>query len=91
MNMQVTPRVGGKLGRYPNTIRRYRIQSGLSQRKLAALTGHSRSTISAWERGHVLPSLANALQLAKTLGALIETLYHELYSTERPSKPQTTA
>lgn len=85
MGIQLTQRRGGKLGRFPNEIRRYRIQSGFTQRELAAHLGRGRSIVSTWERGHSLPSLRNAFRLAKALGTLTEALYEELYSPPEES------
>jgi putative transcriptional regulator len=65
---------------FPNTIREYRLRAGLSQRKLAAMIGRSRSVVARWERGEALPPVPLLFRLAKTLNTLAETLYADLYS-----------
>ncbi|MEO7868082.1 MAG: helix-turn-helix transcriptional regulator, partial [Candidatus Eisenbacteria bacterium] len=66
--------------RFPNTIREYRLKAGLSQRKLAAMLGRSKDAVSSWERGLNLPSVPQLMRMAKILGTLAESLYHEYYS-----------
>lgn len=83
MRPQLTPRTGSKRTRFPNAIRDYRLKAGLTQKRLAELLGQGRSIISAWERGHVLPNLANAFRLAHTLDTLAERLYLGLYLPDR--------
>ena len=80
MVIQFTQRRGERRGPFPSEIRRYRIQAGLTQRRLGEVIGRRRSIISSWERGHSLPSLKNALRLAKALGTTAESLYRNLYS-----------
>lgn len=89
MALQLTPRQVAKPGRFPNEIRRYRLQAGLSQKKLGALVGKGRNIISAWERGHSLPTLKNAIRLATALGTLVESLFYDLYSASKRSGTQT--
>ena len=86
MVVQYTQRRGERLGRFPNEIRRYRIQAGLTQRRLGAVIGRRRNIISSWERGHSLPSLRNALRLAKALGTMTESLYRDLYSLPQENR-----
>lgn len=89
--IQYTHRLSSKPARFPNDIRHYRLLAGLSQQHLAALTGHTRSMVSAWERGRTLPTLANALQLARSLNTLAEALYRPLYRPEAPANMSTPA
>jgi len=84
MEGQLTARRLVHPARFPNEIRRYRIQAGLSQRHLAGLVGQGRGSVSAWERGLHLPNLVSAFRLAKTLGTLTEALYFTLYSPDHP-------
>ena len=81
MTVQYTFRRGTRRAKFPNKIREYRLKAGLSQRKLAELLGRGRSAVSAWERGHVLPTVPNLFRLAKTLDTLAEALYQGLYCT----------
>jgi len=84
MEGQLTLRRSTHPVRFPNAIRRYRTQAGLSQKHLAALLGQGRGCVSAWERGLRLPNLVSAFRLAKTLGTLTEALYFPLYSPQHP-------
>jgi transcriptional regulator with XRE-family HTH domain len=79
-----------KPARFPNAIRRYRLQAGLTQKKLAELVGRSRGVISSWERGTILPSVPNLFKLAKILNTLAESLYAEFYfpKESRLTQPQ---
>ncbi len=80
MLVQHTSRLAGQPPRFPNRIRRYRLQSGLSQRALAAAVGQRRASVSAWERGHHLPNVLSLFRLARALGTLSESLYWEVYT-----------
>jgi transcriptional regulator with XRE-family HTH domain len=91
MEVQYTFRRGKRRAKFPNKIREYRLKAGLSQRKLAELLGRGPNVISAWERGHVLPTAQNLFRLAKTLNTLAEALYQGLYCTyprEGSNEPQ---
>lgn len=77
---QHTPRLSGGAPRFPNRIRRYRLQAGLTQRALAALVHQRRSSVSAWERGRHLPNATNLFRLARHLDTLTESLYWDLYT-----------
>lgn len=81
MTLQHTQRATTTQPRFPNQIREYRLQKGISQRELGRRIGYCRSVISDWERGSMLPSLTNAFRLAKALDTLAESLYLGLYST----------
>lgn len=80
MTVQHTQRATATPPRFPNRIREYRLQKGLSQRELGRRIGYCRSVISDWERGFMLPSLRNAFRLAKALDTLAESLYLGLYA-----------
>jgi len=84
MLVQHTLRLTRRAPRFPNRIRSYRLQAGLTQRGLAAQIGQRRSSVSAWERGRHLPTVPNLFRLARTLNTLSESLYWELY-TSAPS------
>lgn len=79
MPLQYTLRRSTIRVRFPNRIREYRLQAGLSQKRLGAPVGKGRSMISSWERGRSLPSLTNVLKLARALSTLVESLYAGLY------------
>ena len=79
MQMQYTPRASRHAARFPNTIREYRLKAGLSQRKLATMLGRSKDAVSSWERGLNLPSVPQLMRMAKILGTLAESLYHDFY------------
>ena len=80
MGIQYSLRRGKLAARYPNDIRRYRIESGMTQSMLAKVVGGNRASISSWERGHRVPTLRSGLRLARALGTLAESLYWDFYS-----------
>ncbi len=80
MGVQYSLRRGKLPARYPNQIRHYRIESGLTQRALASSIGRDRREISSWERGQTLPTLPVGLQIARELNTLTESLYWDYYS-----------
>lgn len=66
--------------RYPNHIRRFRMENGLSQRELAHILAYkSVSSLSRLESGHKLPSLATAMKLEAALQRFIGDIYPRLY------------
>ena len=65
--------------RTPNTIRKYRLALGLTQRQVAELIGIGPARVSEWERGQTCPSSASLLRLAKALNTLAEALYPQFY------------
>ena len=81
MLVQHTPRLTRRAPRFPNRIRSYRLQAGLTQRGLATQIGQRRSSVSAWERGRHLPTVANLFRLARVLDTLAESLYWPLYTS----------
>jgi transcriptional regulator with XRE-family HTH domain len=78
MPLQFTPRPSRHTPKFPNAIRRCRIQRGLSQHALAMQLGLHRSLVSLWERGLRLPSVPSLLSMARELGVLPDTLYPDL-------------
>lgn len=83
MLVQHTPRLSPRTPRFPNRIRNYRLQAGLTQRALAGRIGQRRATVSAWERGRHLPTVPNLFRLARALDTLGESLYWGLYTAAR--------
>jgi transcriptional regulator with XRE-family HTH domain len=75
------------VSRFPNRIRGYRLQAGLTQRELAAQIGQRRSSVSAWERGCHLPTVASLFRLARALNTLAESLYWPLYTSMPTGTP----
>lgn len=59
----------------PTQLRRWRLQSGLTQLELAARAGVSRQLVAAVESGQNTPGVDAALRLAQTLGTTVETLF----------------
>jgi transcriptional regulator with XRE-family HTH domain len=49
-------------------LRRARVRSGLSLRHLATRAGTSHATLSAYETGHVQPSMATLQRIARAAG-----------------------
>jgi transcriptional regulator with XRE-family HTH domain len=80
MTLQFTPRSSRHTPKFPNAIRLYRVQMGLSQRRLAAALGLHRSMVSLWERGLRIPSVPWLFRMARELGTMPEALYHDFYS-----------
>ena len=80
MLVQYTARLGRRPQRFPNRIRSYRVQAGLSQRALADRIGQRRASISAWERGRHLPNVVSLFRLARALDTLCESLYWQIYA-----------
>jgi len=93
MTLQFTPRLSHHTPRYPNSIRRCRVQRGFSQKRLALKLELHRSLISLWERGLRLPTVPSLLQMARELGVMPDTLYPDLSFVARrkpiPTHPAT--
>lgn len=79
MPPQYSARFDREVTRAANTIRRYRLQLGLTQGDVARVIGIRPATLSQWERGVSCPSVENLLRLAKALGTLAEALYPQFY------------
>ena len=60
-----------------DTVRRARLEKGLSQSELARRAGVSRQALSAIEAGAYQPSVTIAIRLAQILGQSVETLFGE--------------
>lgn len=59
-----------------NEIRRLRFEHGeMTQEELAQRVGCTRQTIIALEQGKYVPSLALALQIARTFGLAVEDVF----------------
>ena len=58
-----------------NYVKLYRILRNMCQRELAELAGCSQQTISAIERGDVIPTVYVALRLSRALNAKVEELF----------------
>lgn len=68
-----------RLNRIINRLWRYRKTQQLSQKEVALLLGHKKSTqVSRWENGEKLPTLKNALMLGSILKAPVEELFPDL-------------
>lgn len=62
-----------------NRLWRYRTEHQLSQRRIAVMLGHKKTTqVSRWENGEKTPSLTNALKLGYILKVPVETLFVDL-------------
>jgi len=76
-----TKKVQGKI---KNRIALYRRRMGLSQRRVATLVGYrDSSTLSVYESGRSMPSLAIAFRLGIVLRVPVEFLFPELYESLR--------
>ena len=64
----------------PNRLKLFRLQHGLSQKQLAALTGLDRSMISVYERGRAIPPLPVAGTLQLFFGVGLAELFPQLFS-----------
>ena len=70
--------------KYPNHVRRYRMEKGLTQRQLAHILGYqSVSSLAHLEGGQKLPSLITAMKLEAGLQRFIGQLYPRLYDRVR--------
>lgn len=63
----------------PNRLALLRKQNGLSQKQLAVLLGQSRTTISTYERGRVLPPLIAAGMLQLLFGVNVAEIFPGLF------------
>lgn len=58
-----------------SSLKQIRRSAGLTQAQLAQLTGVSRQTIIATERGDYAPSVYLALRIAQALGTTVEDIF----------------
>ena len=79
MPPQYSTRLRRTPSKLPNSIRKYRLSLGLTQREVAEQIGTRAATVSEWERGLTCPSSALLLRLAKVLNTLAEALYPQFY------------
>ena len=59
---------------FADTIKRLRVEKGLSQRELAKMMYISQPTVARWENGSRLPAIAVMPRLAQCLGTDVDTL-----------------
>jgi molybdate-binding protein/DNA-binding XRE family transcriptional regulator len=59
----------------PNRVRQFRQQRGWSQAEVSRKSNVSRAAVSAIEMRRLVPSVATAIALAKTLGCTVEDLF----------------
>ena len=59
-----------------NDVRSLRVDSGLSQRELAAVLGVSRQTVNSIETGRYDPSLPLAIAIARHFHRTVEEIFH---------------
>jgi transcriptional regulator with XRE-family HTH domain len=64
--------------RFPDVLRKARIENGLSQEELADLAGLHRTYISQIERGLKSPSLRSLEQIANGLGIALSVMLRRL-------------
>ena len=64
--------------RFGEIVRRLRLESGLSQERLAELSGLHRNYIGAIERAERTPSIVSADRIARALGITLAGMFAEL-------------
>ncbi len=57
-----------------NSIKKYRLERGLTQEELAKKLGVNRVSISYWERGLALPKGSRLLDVSTALGVSVDKL-----------------
>jgi transcriptional regulator with XRE-family HTH domain len=60
---------------FGNNVRKKRLEKGISQEQLAALTNLHRTYIGGIERGERNPSLVNILKISKALNIPVTALF----------------
>ena len=80
MTLQFTPRPSHHTPKFPNAIRHYRVQRGLSQHRLSVALEVHRSTVSLWERGLRIPSVPRLFRMARELRTMPEAHYLDFFS-----------
>ena len=61
----------------PISIKRKRLEAGLSQEKLALEIGVFQSTVSAWEQGKSTPQPKNLKKIAEACGCSVAEILEE--------------
>lgn len=75
---------GSSFRRYPNRIKQFRLEKGLTQRELARVLGYkSVSSLSHMEAGKKLPSIRTAIKLEIALQRFIGDIFPRLYRETR--------
>ena len=69
---------------FADTLKKLRIERGLSQRELAERLCVNRTTVTRWENGSRLPDAVMIFQLFKCLGVDIGTLIHTIIQRDEP-------
>ncbi len=69
---------------FGETLRRLRMENGLSQQQLADRLHVERSSLANWEAGRRLPDAAMISQIAKTLGVDAAILFSDAESSDEP-------
>ncbi|WP_041404022.1 substrate-binding domain-containing protein [Planctopirus limnophila] len=70
-----------------NQVRKFRLLAGLTQQQLAEQSGISRTAVTAIEGAKLVPSVAAALALSRTLGASVEDLFDSSPINMPPKRP----
>ena len=71
---EASPTTTALARRWPNRIRILRQERGLKARELAVLAGVTRTAVSRYERGLVVPGLRICVALAQALGVEVTEL-----------------
>lgn len=61
--------------RVQNSVREARTEKGVTQQRLAELTGLARQSIISIEKGRFLPTIENALRISAALDVPVEDLF----------------
>nr|MBQ4317595.1 XRE family transcriptional regulator [Clostridia bacterium] len=64
---------------FSRNVRRLRKKLGMTQKQLAEATGYSEKSVSKWERGPSIPSVATLFAIARALNTNMETLFLDEY------------
>ena len=86
MKPQHSSRLRRTQPKFPNSIRRYRLQLGLTQREVVRQLGVRIETLSCWEGGLTRPTLEMAARLASALQISVQALYPEMFFGPRQSE-----
>ncbi len=66
--------------KYPNKLKYYRLQAGLTQKQVAELLGmQCEDRLSHWERGQAMPSVKNLMRLCEVYKINVKDLKYYLY------------